>query len=122
MMPFGFYWLRTLKIWLHCESAKLNQRLDSNNSLRGLERVGSYRIEIKRSAGKELRKINNKQDRQRIVDRIAALAEDPRPAGSQKLSGQEAYSVRQGVYRIVYTIEDDVLIVTIIKVGHRRDV
>lgn len=84
--------------------------------------MGKYRIEIKRSAGKEIRKIKSKKDRQRIVDRISALAEEPRPTGCQKLSGQEAYRIRQGVYRIVYTIEDDVLIVTIIKVGHRRDV
>ena len=84
--------------------------------------MGKYSIEIKRSAGKEIRKIKSKKDRQRIVDRILALAEDPRPIGCQKLSGQDAYRIRQGVYRIVYTIEDDVLLVTIVKVGHRRDV
>lgn len=84
--------------------------------------MGRYRIEIKRSAGKEIRKIRSKKDRQRIVERISALSEEPRPVGCQKLSGQEAYRIRQGDYRIVYTIEDDVLIVTIIKVGNRRDV
>ncbi len=84
--------------------------------------MGKYRIEIKRSAGKEIRKIKSKKDRQRIIDRISALAEDPRPIGCQKLSGQDAYRVRQGVYRIVYTIRDDVLLVTIVKIGHRRDV
>ena len=81
-----------------------------------------YKIEIKRSAQKEIRKLTRKKDRQRIIARIAALAEEPRPPGCQKLSGQEAYRVRQGVYRIVYTISDDVLTVTVVKVGHRRDV
>ena len=81
-----------------------------------------YRIEIKRSAAKEIRAISQKKDRQRVVDRIAALADDPRPAGCTKLSGQDAYRVRQGEYRIVYTVADDVLVVEVVKVGHRRDV
>jgi mRNA interferase RelE/StbE len=49
------------------------------------------------------------------------LAEDPRPPGCTKLSGREAYRVRQGDYRIVYTVEDDALVVEVVKVGHRRD-
>ena len=81
-----------------------------------------YRVEIKTSAAKEIRAISRKKDRQRVVARIGALAEDPRPPGCTKLSGLEAYRVRQGAYRIVYTIADDVLIVEIIKVGNRRDV
>ena len=81
-----------------------------------------YRIELKASAAKEIEKLSNKSDRRRIVARIARLADDPRPPGSQKLSGKEDYRIRQGVYRIVYRIEDDRLIVTIVKVGHRRDV
>ena len=81
-----------------------------------------YRIEVKKSAAEEIRAIGRKQDRQRVVDRIAALADDPRPPGCAKLSGREAYRVRQGAYRIVYTIADDVLIVEVVKVGHRRDV
>ena len=84
--------------------------------------MAKYKIEIKRSAQKEIRKISNKKDRQRIISRIAQLTENPRPPGCQKLSNQEAYRIRQGVYRIVYTISDDVLIVTIVKVGHQRDV
>jgi mRNA interferase RelE/StbE len=81
-----------------------------------------YRLEVKRSAAKEIRAINRKQDRERVVERIAALAEDPRPPGCTKLSGREAYRVRQGEYRIVYTVEDDALVVEVVKVGHRRDV
>lgn len=81
-----------------------------------------YRIELKRSAAKEIRAIARKKDRQRVVERIAALAEDPRPPGCTKLSGREAYRVRQGAYRIVYTVRDDALVVEVVKVGHRRDV
>ncbi|GIV58075.1 MAG: hypothetical protein KatS3mg042_0988 [Rhodothermaceae bacterium] len=81
-----------------------------------------YRIEIKRSAAKEIRAIRGKKDRQRVVARIEALADDPRPPGCTKLSGQEVYRVRQGNYRIVYTVADDVLVVEVVKVGHRRDV
>lgn len=83
---------------------------------------GPYRIEIKRSAAKEIRAIGRKRDRQRVVARIEALASDPRPPGCTKLSGREAYRIRQGAYRIVYTIADDVLTVEVVAVGHRRDV
>lgn len=81
-----------------------------------------YRIEIKRSAAKELRAVSRKKDRQRIVARIGALADEPRPPGCAKLSGQDAFRIRQGEYRIVYTVADDVLVVEVIKVGNRRDV
>lgn len=81
-----------------------------------------YRIEIKRSAAKELRAIGRKKDRQRVVDRIRALVDDPRPPGCTKLTGQEAYRVRQGEYRIVYTVADHILVVEVVKVGNRRDI
>lgn len=81
----------------------------------------AYRIELKKSAAKEIRAIARKKDRQRVVERIAALANDPRPPGCTKLSGREAYRVRQGAYRIVYTVEDDALVVEVVKVGHRRE-
>lgn len=84
--------------------------------------MASYRIELKRSAAREIEEISNKKQRQQIVSRIAKLAEDPRPPGCQKLSGQEAYRIRQGAYRIIYTIEDDRLVVSVVKVGYRRDV
>ncbi len=83
---------------------------------------GRYRVEIKRSAVKEIRAIRRKKDRQRVVDRIGTLADDPRPPGCAKLSGQEAYRVRQGEYRIVYTVADDVLVVEVVRVANRRDV
>jgi mRNA interferase RelE/StbE len=84
--------------------------------------VAQYRLLIKTSAAKELRAIPNKRDRQRIVKRILGLKTDPRPPGSQKLSGRERYRIRQGQYRIVYGIEKDELVVYVIKIGHRKDV
>jgi mRNA interferase RelE/StbE len=84
--------------------------------------VAQYRLLIKASAAKELRAIPNKRDRQRIVKRILGLETDPRPPGSQKLSGRERYRIRQGQYRIVYGIEKDELVVYVVKIGHRRDV
>lgn len=81
-----------------------------------------YRIELKRSAAKEIENVRPMKRRRQIVTRIEILAYDPRPPGCQKLSGQDAYRIRQGAYRIIYTIEDDRQIVTVMKVGHRRDV
>jgi mRNA interferase RelE/StbE len=83
--------------------------------------VASYSLEIKRSAAKELAQVPPK-DRGRIVARIQALADEPRPVGAEKLSGQERYRVRQGDYRILYEIEDQILRVMVVKIGHRRDV
>ena len=83
--------------------------------------MASYRIVFKKSVVKDLRPIP-KKDVQRILKRIKRLAEDPRPAGTEKLSGDEKYRIRQGNYRILYTIEDDIITVTIVKVGHRRAV
>jgi mRNA interferase RelE/StbE len=83
--------------------------------------VANYKILIKASASKEIKKLP-KKDLQRIVDKIQALSLDPRPAGCEKLSGDDKFRIRQGNYRIIYLIEDDRLIVIVIKVGHRRDV
>lgn len=84
--------------------------------------MASYRIELKKSAAKEVEKLKNRTIRKPIVERIQRLAKDPRPPGCEKLSGSEHYRVRQGQYRIVYSVYDDVLLVEIVKVGHRRDV
>ena len=83
--------------------------------------MASYKVLIKLSAIKELNKIP-KKELLKITDRIQTLSKDPRPTGCEKLTAQNAYRIRQGSYRIIYTIEDDKLIVIIIKVGHRRDV
>ena len=83
--------------------------------------MASYRIIFKQSVVKDLRPIP-RRDVQRILKRIDSLADDPRPAGAEKLSGDEKYRIRQGDYRILYTSEDDIITVTIVKVGPRRDV
>jgi len=84
--------------------------------------VEKYKVSIKRSAVKEIEAIPQKKERQRIIRRIGQLAEDPHPPGSKKLSGNDKYRVRQGSYRIVYSVEDNELIVVVVKVGHRKDV
>ena len=83
--------------------------------------MAKYRITIKKSAAKELEDIP-KKDLRKIVKRIQSLVENPRPTGSQKLSGQEQYRIRQGDYRIVYSIDDKDPTVDIVKIGHRREI
>ena len=83
--------------------------------------MASYRLVFKRSVAKDLRTIP-RADLIRILKRIEALADDPTPPGSEKLSGQDRYRIRQGLYRIVYAIDGDQLVVTVVKVGHRREV
>jgi len=84
--------------------------------------VARYEILVKASAAKEIEDISNRKDRRRVIERIRALGDDPRPPGCQKLSGRNRYRVRQGVYRIVYSIENENLVVQVVKVGHRKDV
>jgi mRNA interferase RelE/StbE len=84
--------------------------------------VARYRVLIKPLAIQDLEAIPLKRDRQRVVERISKLAEDPRPFGSEKISGQDKYRMRQGRYRILYAIEDQDLIVQVVKVGHRKEV
>jgi mRNA interferase RelE/StbE len=83
--------------------------------------MAKYRIEITASAAKELSRLPRK-DLQRIAARVRALADDPRPPGSRKLCAQEKYRIRQGNYRVLYQIEEDVLVVYVVKIAHRRDV
>ncbi len=84
--------------------------------------MARFEVLIKRSAVKEIDAIPRKKDRQRVVERIRRLADDPRPPGCHKLSGHDRYRIRQGSYRILYSIEDEQLMVYVVKVGHRRDV
>ena len=83
--------------------------------------TGSYSLLINTSAERELRALP-KEDRRRVVGRARGLALDPRPPGSEKLSGQERFRIRQGDYRIVYAIDDETRTVEIVKIGHRREV
>lgn len=84
--------------------------------------MARYKLRIKKSAAKELEAIPRKADRRRIVARIESLADNPRPGGCKKLSGSERYRIRQGRYRIIYAIEDDALIVYVVKIGDRKNV
>ncbi len=83
--------------------------------------MASYSVRIKRSAARELEAVPLR-DRMRIVRRIEGLASDPRPPGCTRLSGEEKYRLRQGDYRILYEIIDHELVVTVVRIGHRRDV
>ena len=83
--------------------------------------MAEYKVYFKKSVEKDLGAIP-KKDLKNILRRIATLAQNPRPAGHEKLTGQERYRVRQGRYRIVYSIQDEVLTVWIVKVDHRKDV
>ena len=77
-----------------------------------------YRITFKKSVAKDLRVIPE-HDIKKILSKIDALAVNPRGEGCIKLSRQESYRARQGLYRIVYEIKDDVLVVNVVKVAHR---
>ena len=83
--------------------------------------MARYSIVVKESVWKDLKRIP-KKDVRRILSAIRSLADDPRPVHSKKLSGQERYRLRQGNYRILYSIEDDRLVICVVKVGDRRDV
>lgn len=83
--------------------------------------MSEYRIELRPAAVRALRKLDP-QARTRIQGAIALLAQDPRPPGARALQGRPGLRVRVGDYRVLYTIQDDVLLVTVVRLGHRRDV
>ena len=83
--------------------------------------MAKYRLVFKKSVAKDLRALP-KKDVARILDCIQSLGDDPRPHGCEKLSGQERYRIRQGVYRIIYEIQDDALVVIMVKVGLRKEI
>ena len=82
--------------------------------------MASYSLEIKKSAAKELGELPSK-DCARVVAKIQALATDPRPPGAEKLTADDKYRLRQGVYRILYEIDDQARRITIVKIAHRRE-
>jgi len=83
--------------------------------------MAGYRVLFRKSVEKDFSGIP-KRDVRRILDRIKTLEENPRPRGSEKLTGEEKYRLRQGRYRIIYSIQDDELTVWIVKIGHRKEV
>lgn len=83
--------------------------------------MASYRIEIKKSAQKEIQRLP-RQDLKRVVSKIQQLAANPRMSDSKKLTSQEQYRVRVGQYRILYEIHDNVLLVVVVRVANRKEV
>jgi mRNA interferase RelE/StbE len=82
--------------------------------------MAAYKVFFRKSVLKDLEAIPAK-DLQRILTRIEMLGDDPRPPGCEKLTGHERYRLRQGKYRILYSIQDDERTVWVVKVGHRKD-
>ena len=81
----------------------------------------TYSIEILRPAQKQLSKISRK-DQARIIVAIRSLAKNPRPAACRKLSGRPVWRIRIGSYRVIYDIDNDKILVTVIAIGHRREI
>ncbi len=83
--------------------------------------MAAYKVHFKASVERDFTTIP-KKDLKKILKRIEGLAENPRPLACEKVTGQERYRLRQGRYRIVYSIQDDELTVWVVKVGHRKDI
>ncbi len=84
--------------------------------------MGSYKIEWKQSARKELRKLGRKIIL-RVLKAIETLSDNPCPRGSRKLHGTEyTYRLREGDYRIIYSVYSDIVTIEIVKIGHRKDI
>jgi len=83
--------------------------------------MAEYKVYFRESVEKDFRTIP-KKDVKKILQRIESLTTDPRPQGSEKLTGQERYRIRQGRYRIVYSIQDYEATIWVVKIGHRKDV
>ncbi len=83
--------------------------------------MAEFKIFFKKSVEKDLKGIP-KNYLAKILKKVEQLKENPRPEGSEKLTGKELYRIRQGIYRIVYSIQDSELTVWIVKVGHRRKI
>lgn len=83
--------------------------------------MAAYEVYFKKSVQKDLSSIR-KNDLKKILRRIESLGEDPRPAGCEKPTGKERHRLRQGRYRILYSVQDVELTVWIVRVGHRKDV
>ncbi len=83
--------------------------------------MGAYKVFFKESVEKDLNRIG-KKELKKIIARITALADNPRPPGCEKLSGLERYCIRQGHYRILHSIQDYELTIWVVKDAHRKDV
>ncbi len=85
--------------------------------------MADYSLSIKPSAAEELQSISDKATLTRLIEKVKSLATQPRPSGSENLAGRlNLYRVRQGNYRVIYSVDDEARVVDVVKVGHRRDV
>ena len=85
--------------------------------------MGDYSLSVKSSAAKELQSISDKATLTRLIEKVKSLATQPRPSGSEKLAGRpNLYRVRQGNYRVIYSVDDEKQVVDVVKVGHRIDI
>lgn len=80
-----------------------------------------YQIQIRKSAQKQLDKLSD-EVAEKLLDAIEVLAEEPRPKGYKKLQGRDGYRIRKGDYRIIYEIYDNLLVIDVVAVGHRKDI
>lgn len=80
-----------------------------------------YEVKLKSSVKKQLKRLDKKQA-ERILVRIYLLADNPYPRGVEQLTGQKAYRIRVGDYRVIYEIQNNQLLVRVIRVGHRKDI
>jgi len=83
--------------------------------------MAAYSVLFRESVKRDISSIPS-EDLKRILERIGTLADNPRPLGSEKLTAQERYRIRQGNYRIIYSVQDEQLTIWVIKIGHRREV
>lgn len=83
--------------------------------------MAAYKVFFKKSVWKDLETIP-KKELNKILEKIRVLSDNPRPPGSLKLSGKERYRIRQGRYRVLYSIQDEELTVWVVKVAHRKEV
>ncbi|MFH1360669.1 MAG: type II toxin-antitoxin system RelE/ParE family toxin [Candidatus Omnitrophota bacterium] len=83
--------------------------------------MAKYKIEIKKSAVKEVKQLPAK-DIKKILKKIMDLGDDPHPPDSKKLSGHDRYRLRYRHYRILYEIVEDILIIYVVRIGHRKDI
>jgi mRNA interferase RelE/StbE len=83
--------------------------------------MAAYSLFLKEPVQKDFEGIP-KKDLRKILTRIKSLANDPRPSGCEKLTGRDRYRLRQGRYRILYAVQDEEHTVTVVKVGHRKDI
>jgi mRNA interferase RelE/StbE len=81
----------------------------------------AYRVRIEKQASKALEKIDG-VTRKRIIEVIRSLADNPRPPGSKKMKNRAGWRVRIGDYRVIYGVNDERSIVSVAKIGHRREV